>query len=266
MAFKASVICDSININTKDRLTTFLVTYPLIVHAEHLRHRMMSFSVSSSRAIPTKKIIEQVESDPYIPFHWGAQEPGMQANTEVSEDQKMLAKEEYMFSLNSALNTAKNMANIGLHKQVVNRILSPYMWVTVLVSATTYSNFFKLRCHEAAEPNIRKIAEMMRELYIMSEPKILLEGDWHLPFVQDSEKEIYNITTLKRISTARCARTSYLNHDGTFELEKDIKLHKKLADSGHYSPMEHIATPGRGLANFRGWIQYRSEFPRENGI
>lgn len=261
MSFSSQIIADSMSPDGF-RLTTFLVTYPRIIHAEHLRHRMMSFSVSSSRAIPISKIIKQVKENPYIPFHWGAQEPGMQANFEIANKEEAIKK--WLESRDVAICIAESLKDLGLHKQVVNRILEPYMWVTVLVSATTFSNFFKLRCHPAAEPNIRKIAEMMRSDYLNSKPELKKLDQWHLPFIKPEED--YSIDTLKKLSTARCARTSYLNHLGTFEIDKDIELHKKLAESGHYSPMEHLAQVRPGShGNFIGWRQYRQEFIGESG-
>ena len=226
MSFSSEIIADSISPNG-ERLTTFLVTYPRIIHAEHLRHRMMSFSVSSSRAIPISKIIKQVKENPYIPFHWGAQEPGMQANSEIENKEEAI--KEWLESRDDAVKHAEKLQKMGLHKQVVNRGLESFSWVTVLVSATTFNNFFKLRCHPAAEPNIRRIAEMMREDYSKSRPVFKNIDEWHLPFIKPGED--FPIDILKKLSTARCARTSYLNHLGSFELDKDVGLHEKLAES-----------------------------------
>ena len=83
--FRCEIIADSEN-PQGDRLTSFLVTYPRIVHAEMLRHRMFSRNVASSRAIPFKKMVKDVEENPFIPIAWQKDHKGMQGSEYIDSD------------------------------------------------------------------------------------------------------------------------------------------------------------------------------------
>ena len=135
-------------------------------------------------------------------------------------------------------------------------------------------NFFALRTHPDAQPEIRKIAVMMKDAYDASHPKELTLNDWHLPLVADVlqlKDEGYSINDLCLISVGRCARVSYLTHNGTREPEADIELALRLQMSGHMSPFEHVARPvstgeNYKTANFRGWVQYRKSIVNEDNF
>lgn len=115
--------------------------------------------------------------------------------------------------------------------------------------------------------------------------QMLHPGEWHMPFVEskdvkqcmitkfDVNDKIYTVPdwdALKQVSTARCGRVSYALPD-TGErsyLEKDLGLCKRLSQSGHWSPFEHVATPSlqnQYIGNFNSWLQYRKQFPLEGG-
>jgi hypothetical protein len=157
---------------------------------------------------------------------------------------------------------------LNLHKQIVNRIVEPWMWMTVICSATDYDNFFSLRCHPDAQPEIQKLAYMMRYAYENHEPTLLNCGEWHMPFIQDDEFNLDD-ETKRKISVARCARVSYLTHQGNRDIDKDLELYDRLINGsgkGHWSPFEHVAMAtdsGKSSGNFHGWLQYRKFFPQE---
>src|SRR5574343_1104394 len=67
---------------TTCRVSTLLVTMPTYVLAEFNKHRVFESNTSSSRAIPTTKLLEQVRTDPVIPIHWGENQSGMEAKEE----------------------------------------------------------------------------------------------------------------------------------------------------------------------------------------
>ena len=99
----------------------------------------------------------------------------------------------------------------------------------------------------------------MRDALAASKPRSVGVGEWHLPLVQDDERSI-PLEDLKKISAARCARVSYLTHDGKRDIEKDVELCERLLGERHLSPFEHVATPSNDAtfqANFRGWVQMR---------
>lgn len=297
MAYEASVLADSIS-PAGHRLTTMLVTYPRFVHSEHLRHRSFSYSVASSRALPTQTLLAQIMSDPVMPVYWGKYQKGMGAKEELTGRQQDKAAARWLRARDDAVSNVQMLLDFGRHhdddawddedlgvglsKELVNRILEPWMWVTCVTTGTdsAWANFFWLRCHPAAQPEIRRIAEMMEEEYLTSKPKNLRNGSWHTPFVQeadwndayalvageawDPDSNPHRLTVaeryaqlndtqeaLKKVSAARCARTSYLTHDGEHSLTADLVLFNRLLEGAghepedpmHLSPLEHVATP-----------------------
>ncbi|MBC9706696.1 MAG: FAD-dependent thymidylate synthase [Enterococcus sp.] len=162
---------------------------------------------------------------------------------------------------------------LNIHKQTVNRYLEPFMWHTVVVTATEWSNFFALRIHGDAQPEICLPTELIRNAMNDSTPTLLNYGEWHLPFVQDDEKHLITPDTIenwKYVSSGRCARVSYETHDGKRDIVKDIELAKeRLVPHGHMSPLEHVATPvpddfEGDTGNLKGWLPFRKEIPFED--
>lgn len=258
--YSVEIIKDSVS-KAGCRLTTMKLVYPRYIHAEFMTHRVFSRNASSSRAIPIDKMIEKIKVNPAIPLTWGSNKAGMQAGKEVGVEALANAYSEWLFALDFAIERAEELHKIGLHKQHVNRILEPFMLIEVLVTATEWDNFFELRCHEDAQPEIQHLANIMRKALNESKP---VERLVHLPFVDDDIGEDKSF----KLSTARCARVSYTLRDGSTDEEKDIALHDRLvvAEPLHASPAEHQAVAMRDdrfNRNFRGWSMYRNKL--ENG-
>jgi len=241
-------------------IATLQLVYPRFIHSEFMTHRVFSRNAMSSRAVPVAKMIEQVRLDPAMPIHWGANQPGMQASGEVNDEAKKDAAVLWQRSALVASDVAESMSlRLGLHKQVVNRILEPYQWMHTIVTSTEWDNFFSLRLDAAAEPNIRRLAQCMLAALEGSTP---VERDFHAPYVSEAEIEELDYERAALVSAARCARVSYLNHDGSAPvLEKDLALAETLRTSRHASPFEHqawvFADPDHRSRNFRGWEQFR---------
>lgn len=362
MSYSCKILLDSIS-ETGKRLTTFEITFPRIVLAELNTHRMFSRNSASSRAIPFEKMLNKVLTDPYIPEQFPINKRGMQPSEYVSKasDPRLYKhlKEYWLTGRDSAVDSARLLINgiesyfhienhhldekgnaKEIHKQLVNRLLEPFQYHTVICTATEFDNFFKLRCDENAQYEIRRIADLMYEAYhafdnekwesVVShskpgdltvngitdegwqavKPQKLKVGEWHCPLVyeednlpisewlsiynpQANSEEVWNKafdSVRKKISVARCARVSYLTHDGKRDIEKDLELFERLRTSGHYSPFEHIATPSFDKqrwnqfqflkanqeefeqvkpinlrnGNFIGWRQMRQDLPNEN--
>jgi len=383
----ATIIADSKNEHGQ-RITSFVCTFPRIVLAEFNTHRMLSRNSASSRAVPFKKMLKQVEENPFIPIAWQKDHKGMQGSEYfTSEFDIRQRNNNWLFARDAAISTAKllNEKN-GVTKQLCNRLLEPFKWHTVIVTATEWENFFNLRCPQyggedgkgvkkyfrsvkdafkyledkgtnisnlplgntlqwlqinksQAEIHIQAIAELMWDAMNESVPKKLKAGEWHIPFGDSFDEDelvalqrhlsdlpeggykvgglftgkggflmfdnamkkeigIDPFVDLKvKIATARCARVSYENFEGGDDYEKDIKLHNRLAEMGHWSPMEHCAramteeefklhirgtvaydgeednweemyVPDNSIlgwsGNFQGFIQYRKMFNNEN--
>jgi hypothetical protein len=297
MPITAKILADSLAPSGK-RLTTFVCTYPRAIHSELMTHRMLTKSSASSRAIPVEKLIQRIVDDPWIPSYIGANQKGMQAGEELREDKRQWAVDTWLRARDAAVEHARHMISYGVHKQVVNRLLEPWMFITVIITGTEWNNFFALRRHEAAEPHFHELADKMWEAREASTPDEMPTGGWHTPLfgsgrtgVAESWADSDEPSVLKRardafpddieaaakyaeelmvkISVGRCARVSYLTHDGRRDIKEDIGLHDRLLSQKpmHAAPFEHVAMaldqPERH-GNLVGWKSYRMTLPNES--
>lgn len=264
----AKVIADSVA-PTGERLTTLQLRYPRFIHSEFMTHRVFTRNASSSRAIPVKRMLSQVWKDPAIPVKWGSNQPGMQAGEELTGWRRKLATTLWGGAGKVVCVFAWGLMKLGLHKEVANRALEPWQFINVVVTATDWENFFVLRDHPDAQPEIQELAKRMKTAMEMSQPTILEVGDFHLPYVRPEEVKRYKGTEnewlLPVLSTARTARVSYNRHDGTTpSVKEDIKLFERLviSEPAHSSPAENSAQYVPHLSssrNFRGpWYQFRA--------
>lgn len=311
MTIEAKVIADSIGA-FNPRITTMQLRYPRFIHAEFMTHRVFSRNASSSRAIPVETQIEMIRKDTAMPSHWGKNQSGMQADEEtdapiwiqsvIGEDGTMFVHDEgygpedaWINARDRAIEVAESFVAADYHKQIVNRILEPFSHISVVVTATDYDNFFHLRRHKDAQPEIKILADAMYEAMEASTPRKLACGEWHLPYVSESERDYVNshenlahdaapltAKNLIQMSVARCARVSYLTHDGKEpSIENDLRLYNRLVGSTplHASPAEHQATPDGVVygphdvkmwensylhGNLTGYQQYRKQLDGEN--
>jgi thymidylate synthase ThyX len=268
MSYTVQILADSVSPGGV-RLTTMQVTYPRIIHAEFMTHRVFSRNSASSRAIPVGTMLRRVAEDPFLPVYWGKNQKGMQADRELDDHERTVATDRWLRARDLAVASVEQLLTLGVHKQIANRLLEPFLWHTVIVTATEWDNFYGLRCHRDAQPEIRVAAQLMRDAHDASTPVQILDSGWHLPLVPDLEALItagHLIEEIARISCARCARVSYLTHDGQRDPKADIDLADRLQTSGHMSPFEHAATPGRAkfYGNFWGWEQYRKRLHGED--
>ncbi len=295
MSYEVKILADSTASNV--RLSTLQCTYPRMVHSEAMTHRVFSRNAASSRAIPIEKMLERVRLDPVMPVWWGKNQRGMQAEVELVGDELERAKREWLSARDAAVSSATKMLACGMHKQLVNRVVEPWMWITSIITSTEWENFFNLRISPEAQPEIRRMAEMMRTTLDASKPVERGPGQWHKPLVYyddvvwfealPAEQQIalggYDAVSVK-LSVARCARVAYLTHEGKRDVDADLALYDRLLKSGHMSPFEHAAMvhPGAHLApgqegfdyenlvpefigNFRRpWVQHRKQLPGED--
>lgn len=251
MTITAKIVKDSVNPWGK-RITTFELEFPRIVLPEFNTHRVFSRNAASSRAIPISKVIEQVENNPAMPFKWSKNQAGMQAKEELSPDQQNAAEALWLASRDEAVRYAKVMMQLGLHKQVVNRILEPYQHIKVVMTTTEYENWKWLRLHTDADPTIHELARMIDIARNESEPEQLLEGMWHLPYVwtiEEGPKQSYfgddgieiSLEQAQKISCSSCAQVSYRKLDTSLEKAGDIYDKLVASEPVHASAFEHVA-------------------------
>lgn len=276
-------------------LTTVVATYPRFIHAELMTHRMFSRNAASSRAIPVAKQIKKVRENPVVPFEFGRNKPGMVASDKPLTERELIAAEaEWREAAKQAANRAEALADVNVHKQVVNRILEPFLPITTIITSTDWNNMFHQRIDKAAQPEFYRLALLIRRAIRNTEAELLKDNNWHLPFIDKNDydearsiviqgkdkytKEIDSeekrtLEVIKRASAMRCARVSYENHDGgkATLLEDYLKFHQRLMiklkeNKVHWSPLEHQAMTSyfnSYSGNFRGWVQFRKMFPNE---
>lgn len=282
MSITAKIVADSVS-PQGIRLATLALKYPRWIHAEFMTHRAFSRNASSSRAIPSRRL-GALERE--YPLRWDANIPGMQAGVALAAEQAAQAKAIWDRMADACAAGVAELAKLGLHKQWANRPLEWFTSISVLVSATSFDNFFGVRWHPDAQPEIQELAKQMFQALAGSTPRPREPDQWHLPFVAPEEAQALGLAVARRCSAARCARVSYLNHDGTApNVAKDLDTFAKLAGDPngppqplHASPMEHQATPDRlrdpgqpdswqipnQHGNFLGWRQYRKMLANEH--
>lgn len=297
----AKIIADSISPEGV-RMTTMEIEYPRFILAELNTHRMLSKNSASSRAIPVRAMHDFIKENPATPVFWGKNQPGMQAKEELTGTDITDARFIWDRAKQDALHWAWALADrVGLHKQIANRITEPWMTMKTVISGTEWANFFWLRNHADAQPEIKALAEAMTVAYTTHLPVPLQPGEWHLPYVTtaqfmptgeiqyfDNHMNRISLEDAKIISASCCAQVSYRKNDDS--LEKAQKIFDQLINSepAHASPVEHQATPMNvdsmcrfepdtwepGVThvsansdlwsgNLRGWIQHRKLIPKE---
>lgn len=287
----AKIICDSIGENSP-RMTTFELEYPRFIHAELMTHRMLSKNCASSRAIPVKTMTDIVTENPAMPVWWGKNQPGMSAKEELNDTLEV--RQQWKNASISMVQVVSYLNQLGLHKQIANRITEPWQRMKTVISGTEWANLLWLRDHEDAQPEFAELAKCIREEFEKSTPVFLQPGQWHLPYVnmtisfQTNEQKYYNGTEeisledAKKVSASCCAQVSYRKLDDS--LQKSLDIYDRLVSASrvHASPFEHQATPmfissrlgtpgvthmtsdAFWSGNLREWIQYRQLIPNHS--
>ena len=268
----AKVVCDSVS-EQDIRLTTFEIEYPRIVMSEFNTHRAVSRNSSSSRAIPVSKMLEHTKNINLKPIYFGSKKSGMQAGEEVTGFKLETVKGVWEDALSHATHYSSVLDELGVAKEVTNRLVEPFQLVKVVCTATDWDNFFNLRLHPDSDPNICMLAYKMYMAMQESKPQLLKAGEYHLPYVEkydipvcysdvggyeyetgyhvfyyDKEadhtcEQVLSLEEAIKLSAASCASVSYRTEGMT--LEKADKIFDMLikAEVIHSSPFEHLATP-----------------------
>lgn len=284
MTISAKILLHTKSAITGAEAITWELEYPRFIHAELMTHRVFSRNAASSRAIPVNNNLAMIRENPAMPVHWGKNQPGMQAKEELTGDDLEYVQNQWYRAANMACDMAFNMNNVGAHKQIVNRIVEPFVHMKVIVTSTERRNWYELRYHEDAQPEIFELAKLMRHAEDCSKPILLYGGQWHLPYINysfDTDGIIYSsgletlsITDARKISASLCAQVSYRKADES--LEKAIAVYDRLIKSKplHASPFEHqLKVEKEGFeypgwthidrnddywsGNIRGYVQYR---------
>lgn len=244
------------------RNSTWKANYWRAMHGEVMTHRVLSRNASSSRARPSKVVRKQILENPAGPIEWLSNKSGMQGGEPLTPVKAMVANFLW-FQVGAKFNAGLSYCfeKLGVHKQFANRCLEPWEYIHTVISATETENLYALRDDDAAQPEIRQLIQMMKRSQLENAPDKLMEGDWHLPFVTAHERETLTIEQQVICSTARCARTTFADFDGSNpSYERDEGTYLKLvgSDPKHMSPAEHPSQAQLGRwANMLNFRQHR---------
>ncbi len=258
----AKVVLHTKHFLTNKSLYTLELEMPRILLAELNTHKILVRNCQSSRAVPIKSAIQQLQSgNNFVPSYWGKKKAGMSASEEnnelVSVGEVITTRENtWLNAMNNAIAYAEAYDKAEYHKQIAGRLLEPFMMVRVLLSGTEWDNLFNLRVHSSAEPHFRDAAIKIYDTMHESVGIVIKSGEWHLPYIAydvDSKSNVVylaqdgRVLTLeeaRNISLSCCAQTSYRKHDDSLDKAEDIVSKLFGNDSPvHASPAEHIGTP-----------------------
>ena len=300
---QAQVILGSCTETGAPPIYTVRVRCPRIIWPEIMTHRVFSRNARSSRAVPAKTMLAEIRDMPFVPWHWTANQKGMQGEAghdalvtlplEYEDDHgkeyisltDLTNGEAWLLARDRTVQAAEAFAEAGYHKQIFNRLVEPFMWIDGLITSTDWENFFWLRDHEDAEPHLQDLARLMDQAITAYRPQTLEPGQWHLPYTTEADwdeslvRPVYRDKFLCVLSAARCARISYAPFDGDASYERELQRYEQLVnrDRIHASPLEHQAQADRMIGGINkwanadlsgnldpGWVQYRKTIPGEH--
>jgi hypothetical protein len=278
----AKVVLASKPTNGAPPIITMHWHYPRPIHGEVMTHRVFSRNARSSRAVPVATMLKEIREAPFVPWHWGKNQKGMQAGEECKGlvdmsgtlfagiGNPLVRESAWKLAAESAAGMAEAFSDAGYHKQIANRLIEPFSWIDTLITSTSWANFLHLRDHKDAEPHFQDLAAMVREAIDSAEFEPLRPGQWHLPYVPhweradivkaitgkkwDEDWDQRDYLAMAKISVARCARISYKPFDGDGSIEKELERYETLVGSSplHASPAEHQATPDWTEVDYHG--------------
>ncbi len=264
-------------------ISTVRLRYWKPIHGEFLTHRVFSKNASSSRAIPVGRLAESTVDDLYLP-RFRKNQPGMQAGGYLSEEEQAEAEHIWTKAAHACYQASLVLSDkdgLNVHKQWANRMLEWFGYINVLVTSTDWQNFFDLRLETnpdgspVPQDEMYLLAKKIMDALDDAESNVLKPGDWHLPYITDEDRAIYNLPDLKKVSAARCASISYETVDGKImTASKSVDLCDKLLKLNHWSPFEHQAMADEKIdgywahgslhANFEGYAQWRHFLMEQN--
>ena len=251
----ATVLARTWNPKTKQEIITWELMYPRYIHSALMTHRQFSRNAASSRATPTKVLVEEVRKHPVFFDEVRLNQKGMTGGELVGDEVLKEFKRQWEDAANTAADYAENWLKMGIAKQTVNRILEPFLPIRTIVTATDIDNFFKLRLAPDAQPEIQSLAKAMNE---SREKAGVSVEEVHIPYAEYFADKTEHLVTR---AIAACARVSVARNDGKkTTYEEDLAFTKRLLSAGHMTPFEHVAyaTSHKGrYANLSDWMSVR---------
>ena len=245
---KAEIVAHSKRAESGEEIITYKLTFPRIILSESNTYKQIEKNTSSHRAVKFEKLVEVVNTDPFIPLAFGKHHTGMQ-NKEYFTDEEEIKELErlWLVARDKAVESATDLYNRGASKQLANRIIESYTWCTQLCTGTreSFEHLFNQRCpiynveglkftskKEALElyPHLKDMTELdwlqcnsgQAEIHFMdlaekmydalneSTPVIMKEDEWHIPF--SDRPEFTPEMSLKDKIMLSCAMTTRVSY------------------------------------------------------
>lgn len=124
-------------------------TYDIEVEGKYHNFVANGVVVHNSRAIPFEKMVEVVEKEPFIPIAWQLSHKGMQGTEYITNPEEIDYLEvKWLIAKDTAIESAYQLYNNKITKQLCNRLLEPFMWTTQLITGTreSFEHLFEQRC------------------------------------------------------------------------------------------------------------------------
>lgn len=281
----ARVVAYSQAENSGTKLITFEYEAYRGILAELNTHAMLCKNAESSRAVPIKKRIEQIRTNPYVPIRWGSNQAGMVAGEEINnpvylqDNTRDLVKTDrdlaWKVTAHEVADLMSAWDNAGYHKQIVNRIGEAFTTVKGVITATEWDNFWHLRRAPDADPAIKELADCMWKAKCEVEEKGRIEtlkaGEWHTPYVyHDIDKdeplkywvqgekygEMVYLTLEEALKTSAvaCGQVSFRKLDTSEETVERVWNRLMGGSAVHASVTQHQGTP---MVNYTEGLPYK---------
>ncbi|MCS6922609.1 MAG: hypothetical protein NZM07_11960, partial [Elioraea sp.] len=102
-------------------LYTLALVFPTFLLPEVLTHRDRARNTSSTRAIPTRRLLE---TPPYVPAVFRANRKGMQPGEALDPERQERARRIWEEAAEACRRAAEALAELGVHKQWAGRPLT----------------------------------------------------------------------------------------------------------------------------------------------
>jgi len=228
-------------------LISVLMTYPLFIHAEVLRHRNFASSVQSNRAVSFERNVKFLNSEGCVLPIIGTAQKGMVDSGLLEESNLKDAYERIQNASYRAIIDARSLVLTGVHHSIANRYLAPYLPCAHLMTGLDiwWNDFFAQRIKPDAERNIQALAVAVKEAI---ESQFDSRNEIHIPFYKEVALKANGFQRVFS-SVAKCARVSYANYEVEKSPEKELEFVRKLWQSKHVSPFEHVCYPREWFSN-----------------
>lgn len=229
------------------RIVTVQFDCPTFLVAQLNKHKSLDINSMSSRAV------SDISQREYIPIpSYGTK--GMKG--QINKDHIHHYYEcEMQEAIASAKNHAKKLKDMGIHREVYNRLNENFYMKTQVVTGSfqAFKHYLALRTDAHAQGDHQFLACGIAHAIAISSPANL---PIHLPYTNEEELEGLTEEEIFLLSSARCGTVSYKLK--VSNVQDDIARGRKFLDNKHMSVFQHAHKYSDQKGRFgSNWIAYR---------